>query len=175
MAQTLNNPIKPVFNITNKAETPNYKMSPTFSGGGWNQLSCLSLTRSAVCCPPLDAISTARFSSCFPVIFTGLNSSSSSPVPSCRFVPIPQAYTDPGIKTKKNTSSIQATDKQSNRQKKPHSLLTFSGDSKADRCSARHVAGRLYSRDKGGLCFLLGALAQTKTAVFCPAQTVHLS
>lgn len=95
-------------------------MSPTFSAGGWNQLSCLSLTRRAVCCPPLDAISTARFSSCFPIIFTGLNSSSSSPVPSCRFVPIPQAYTDPGIKTKKNISSIQATDKQSDRQKEPH-------------------------------------------------------
>lgn len=158
----------------NKAETPNYKMSPTFSRGGWNQLSCLSLTRRAVCCPPLEAISTARFSSCFPVIFTGLNSSSSSPVPSCRFVPIPQAYTDPGIKTKKNISSIQATDKQNSREETA-SLLTFSGDSEADRRPTRHVAGGLYSRHERGLCFLLDALAQTKTTVFCPTQTVHLS
>lgn len=96
----------PSINITNKAKTSSYKMSLTFSPGGWNQLSCSSLTNRAVCCPPLDAISTARFSSCFPVIFTGLHSSSSSPVPSCRFVPIPQAYTDPGIKSKKNKSAI---------------------------------------------------------------------
>lgn len=60
-----------------------------------HQLSCMSLTKRTVCCPPLDAISTARFSSCLPVIFTGLHSSSSSPVPSWRLVPMPQAYTDP--------------------------------------------------------------------------------
>lgn len=61
-----------------------------------HQLSWLSLTNRTVCCPPLDAISTVRFSSCLPVIFTGLHSSSSSPVPSCMLVPIPQEYTEPG-------------------------------------------------------------------------------
>lgn len=64
-----------------------------------NQLSWLSLTNRTVCCPPLDAISTERFSSCLPVIFTGVHSSSSKPVPSCMLVPIPQEYTEPGIKT----------------------------------------------------------------------------
>lgn len=47
-----------------------------------HQLCSLSLTSSTVCCPPLDTASTRRFSSCFPVISTGLQTSSSSPVPS---------------------------------------------------------------------------------------------
>lgn len=47
-----------------------------------HQLCSLSLTSSTVCCPPLDTASTCRFSSCFPVISTGLQTSSSSPVPS---------------------------------------------------------------------------------------------
>lgn len=61
-----------------------------------NQLSWLSLANRTVCCPPLDTISTVRLSSCLPVIFTGLHSSVSSPVPSCMLVPIPQEYTEPG-------------------------------------------------------------------------------
>lgn len=48
----------------------------------FHQLCSLSLTSSTVCCPPLDTASTRRFSSCFPVISTGLQASSSSPVPS---------------------------------------------------------------------------------------------
>lgn len=47
-----------------------------------HQLCSLSLTSNTVCCPPLDTASTRRFSSCFPVISTGLQTSSSSPVPS---------------------------------------------------------------------------------------------
>lgn len=87
----------PHLGIVNKVPTWNgSKVPPSHSWHG-HQLSCLSLTKSTVCCPPLDAISTERFSSCLPVIFTGLHSSSSSPVPSCRFVPMPHAYTDPGI------------------------------------------------------------------------------
>lgn len=47
-----------------------------------HQLCSLSLTSSTVCCPPLDTARTVRFSSCLPAISTGLQTSSSSPVPS---------------------------------------------------------------------------------------------
>lgn len=88
----------PFLGNVNKAPPSNRpKDPPSFSAREGHQLSCLSLTKRTVCCPPLDAISTARFSSCLPVIFTGPHSSSSSPVPSCRLVPIPQAYTDPAV------------------------------------------------------------------------------
>ena len=40
------------------------------------------------------------FSNCFPAIFTGSHKSSSSELPSCLDVPIPQAYTSPINKNK---------------------------------------------------------------------------
>lgn len=89
--------------------TPSIKQTPLIQPRSrYHQLSWLSLTNRTVCCPPLDAISTVRFSSCLPVTFTGLHSSSSSPVPSCMLVPIPQEYTEPattclkGIKTRQD-------------------------------------------------------------------------
>lgn len=60
-----------------------------------DQLRALSLTSRAVCWPPLDTARTRRFSSCFPVISTGLQTSSSSPVPSWWLVPIPHANARP--------------------------------------------------------------------------------
>lgn len=47
-----------------------------------HQLCSLSLTSKTVCWPPLDTVKTTRFSSCLPVISTGLQASSSCPVPS---------------------------------------------------------------------------------------------
>lgn len=49
---------------------------------GLHQLCSLSLTNKTVCWPPLDTDKTTRFSSCLPVISTGLQASSSCPVPS---------------------------------------------------------------------------------------------
>lgn len=54
-------------------------------------------------------------------------------------------------------------------------FLTFSGDSKTDRCSTWHITGRLYPHHRCGLTFLLSLWAQTETAILCSAQAVYLS